>query len=93
MQKRDYPVYAFLILTCVLVTSFGAFAESVPRMTVDELKSRLGADDVVVLDVRSSRDWNASDTSITGAVRVSPNDVSQWAGDFPNQKTFVLYCT
>ena len=93
MRKR-YPIAcAIFILICYLVTSPGVFAETVPRMTVDQLESRLGTDDLVVLDVRSERDWSAADTMINGAVRVSPNEVGQWVDSFPKQKTFVLYCT
>jgi rhodanese-related sulfurtransferase len=73
-------------------TSFGVFADTVPRMTVEQLKSRLGADDLVILDVRSGRDWSAANTLISGAVRVSPHEVGQWVDNFPKQKTYVLYC-
>ena len=92
MRKRYYHVYMILLLMSVLGTSSTVFADAVPRMTVDELKSRLGTADVVVLDVRSGRDWNAADTKITGAVRANPGEVSQWSADFPKGKTIVLYC-
>jgi len=82
----------FLLLMSVLCTSSTVFADAVPRMNVDELKSRLGAADILVLDVRSGRDWNAADTKITGAVRVIPGEVSQWSADLPKGKTIVLYC-
>jgi len=92
MRKRSYPVYAILVLMYVLGTSLAAFADEVPRMATDELKSRLGADDIVVLDVRSARDWNTANTMIAGAVRVNPGEISQWAESFPGGKTIVLYC-
>ena len=93
MRTRYVPVYVIVRLTCFMATSFGAVAETVPRMTVDQLESRLGADDLAVFDVRSERDWSTADTLINGAVRVSPNEVGQWVDSFPKQKTFVLYCT
>ena len=93
MWKRAPLAYAVLIVIYVLLTSPGVFADTVPRMTVDQLESRLGADDLVVLDVRSSRDWNTADTLIAGALRVEPAEVNQWSGTLPKQKTFVLYCT
>ena len=92
MRTRDYRVYAVVILTCLIATSFNVLADTVPRMTVDELKSRLGAVDILVLDVRSNRDWNAANSLISGAVRVSPYEVSKWSENFPKQKTIVLYC-
>jgi len=82
----------FLVLTCVIATSLAAFAEAVPRMTVDELKSRFGTEDILILDARSGRDWNGADVKITGAVRVNPSEVNQWSTDFPKDRTVVLYC-
>ena len=93
MHKRSYPVCVVLVLIGILVSAAPALADEVPRMTVDELQSRLGADDVAVLDVRSGRDWQAAKTAITGSVRAAPSEVGQWAENFPKQKTYVLYCT
>ena len=92
MHKRYYPMQA-VVLLCVLLTGLNVFADSVPRMSVDELNSRLGTEEIVVLDVRSGRDWNAANTRITGSERVNPGEVSQWAENFPKGKTLVLYCT
>ncbi len=92
MHKRYYPFQASLVLLCVLLTSLTAFADSVPKMSVDELNSRLGTAETVILDVRSGRDWNAANTRITGSERVNPGEVGQWAENFPKGKTIVLYC-
>jgi rhodanese-related sulfurtransferase len=92
MRKRAIPLYAVVLLTCLMATSFVAFADTVPRMTVDQLKLRLGAEDVVILDVRSGRDWDAAKTLISGAVRVRPNEVSQWAESVSKEKSIILYC-
>ena len=62
MRKRYYPVYAILVVDEHSRTSSIVFADAVPRMTVDELNSRLDKADVAVLDVRSDRDWNTADT-------------------------------
>jgi hypothetical protein len=53
-----------------------ARADDVPRMTKEELRARLGAPELVILDLRIGRDWQASDLKIKGAVREDPGDVA-----------------
>lgn len=48
--------------------------------------------DLVILDVRSGRDWSASEVKITGAVRANGDDFDNWANSYPKEKTIVLYC-
>jgi hypothetical protein len=66
--------------------------EIVPRMTKDELKARLGSPGLIVLDVRTDRDWSKSELKIHGALRESPKAFEQWAGKYSRGNTFVLYC-
>jgi predicted sulfurtransferase len=75
---------------CVLVQS--AVAAEVPRMTKEELKSRLDDPDVVIVDVRVGKDWKGSEFKIKGAVREDPTEFSTWAEKYPKDKTLVLYC-
>jgi rhodanese-related sulfurtransferase len=67
-------------------------ADDVPLMTKEELQSRMEQGGVVVVDVRSGRDWNSSEFKITGAQRPDGKDVAAWAGGFDKNKTTVLYC-
>lgn len=69
-----------------------AASETAPRMTKEELKPRLGAADLVVIDVRAPKDWDGSGMMITGAVREEPSAPEKWAGKYPREKTLVLYC-
>jgi hypothetical protein len=64
----------------------------VPRITKDELKTKLGSSGVVLLDVRAKNDWEMSNEKITGAVRMDPQTVDAWAGTLPKDKDIVLYC-
>ncbi len=91
MLKR-MVLLAGLVLAGVVNLGMSARAE-VPRMPVEELQSRLGSADLVVLDVRSTRDWNASEEKIAGAVRENPARPQDWAGKYPKEATLVLYCT
>lgn len=79
----------FLMLFCSVSSSF---AVSVDTMNKDELKSMLGSENVLVLDVRAGRDWSSSEFKIKGAIREDPGDVSAWAGKYEKEKTIVLYC-
>lgn len=67
-------------------------ANDVPRISNDELKTKLGSPDVVLLDVRAKNDWERSDEKIAGAVRMDPQTVDAWTGTLPKDKEIVLYC-
>ncbi len=62
-----------------------------PRMTIEELRSRLGGPDLVVLDVRVGDEWTKSSEKIQGAVREDPEKYNQWAVKYPKEKTLVFY--
>lgn len=64
----------------------------VPRMLKEELKSLLGTPELILLDVRTARDWKKADAKIKDALREDPNDVSSWSLRYPKEKTIVLYC-
>lgn len=76
---------------CSTVTGAGGGKE-VPRMTIDELKSKLADASVVVIDVRQGKDWEGSAVKIKGAVREDPGKVSDWASKYSKDKTLVFYC-
>jgi len=70
-----------------------AEAAEAPRMTKEELKTRISAAaDLLIIDVRAAKDWADSDQKITGAVREDPKTPEKWAGKYPKEKTLVLYC-
>lgn len=79
-----------ILLSCIILLLHSpVMAQDVPTMTADELKSQL--EQVVILDVRTSRDWSDSDTKIKGAFRIDNSDLSQ-ISLYPEETTFVLYC-
>ncbi len=77
------------MLSVVVLTTMAA---EVPRMTKEELKSKLGTPEVVIIDVRVGRDWKASEMKIKGAVRGDPQDLESWAKKYSKDKTLVFYC-
>jgi rhodanese-related sulfurtransferase len=82
-------ILAFLIVLLVATTPL--FAASVPKMDKDQLKSLLGSENLVILDVRQGRDWSTSEFKIKDALRVDGGDLSV-VKTYPKDSTFVLYC-
>lgn len=67
------------------------FAGSVQIMDKDGLKAQLGSDNLVILDVRTGRDWSTSEFKIQDAIRIDGKDLSV-AEKYKKSDTFVLYC-
>ena len=81
---------AVMIFFVFTMPTYGA--EDVSRISTEQLNDILDSPDLVILDVRTKKDWEKSDKKIIGAVRVDPDDVSSWAGDFSQEKNIILYC-
>jgi rhodanese-related sulfurtransferase len=80
-----------LALTLVAALSLHAVAGSAPRITKEELKSMLGDEKLVIVDVRVGKDWNSSKYKIKGAVQADPRKVESWASSYGKDRTFVVY--
>ncbi len=91
MNKKAYLIFAALIVFNALLIAVVEAADA-PRMSKEELKSRLGDKNTVIIDVRIAGDWAASGSKIKGAIREDPRAVASWAGKYPKEKTIVLYC-
>jgi rhodanese-related sulfurtransferase len=79
------------ILSCSAMKEMPA--DGAARMSLDELKSKLSDSNVVIIDVRTGKDWEQSKQKIKGAIREDPKgDVAAWSAKYPKDKTFVLYC-
>ena len=93
-MKAKYLLIAVWAGGLVFAGAFlaAAVAKDVPRMTKEQLKEMLGSENVVVIDVRTGKDWKASDVKIKGAVREYSKAVKEWAGKLDKGKTVVLYC-
>ena len=62
-----------------------------PQMTKEELKSKLGTEDLIVIDVRLDEQWRFSNRKIPGAVHENPAVPSSWMDKYPKDKTIVFY--
>jgi hypothetical protein len=95
MRKLILILVMMLILAC---TQQALWAQSdlspadVPRMTIEVLRTQLGNPDLLIIDVRSTKDWGNSSLQIKGAVREDGNEFDSWFNKYPKDKTIVLYC-
>lgn len=81
-----------LSLSAIAVAAQGATGEDVPRITIEELKARLGDSDVIILDVRLQDQWETSAQKIPGALHHDPaQDATSWLNKYSKDKTIVLY--
>jgi hypothetical protein len=64
----------FLFLFALILSAYGV--DNVPRINAEQLKNVIDDPGLVLLDVRTEKDWGKSDRKIVGAVRVDPNDVA-----------------
>jgi rhodanese-related sulfurtransferase len=69
-----------------------AAAQDAPLISKEKLYPRLGSPDLIIIDVRAGKDWNASEKKIKGAVREDPDKVEAWAKKYNAQQEIVLYC-
>lgn len=87
------PVFLAAVLLLAPASATRA-AESAPRISSDELKSRLGESGLVILDARQLRDWIDAVQKIAGAQRIDPAAaVESWAGHYTKDLVLVVYCS
>jgi rhodanese-related sulfurtransferase len=67
-------------------------ADEMPRIDPAALKAMLGDPQLLIVDVRSAKDWAGSDQKVQGALRQDPDKVAAWAPTLPKDKKIVLYC-
>ena len=91
-MKRMISFLTIVLMSLSVVAPHSMATADVQRITKEELKGMLGGVDVIVLDVRTSKDWNGSRFKIKGAIREDPGEVSVWADKYPKGKSVILYC-
>jgi rhodanese-related sulfurtransferase len=64
----------------------------VPRITPQELKEKLDAnEDVIVVDARSRKEYDG--LHIPGALSIPLSEIEERHGELPQEGEIVLYCT
>jgi|SRR6202171_5170439 len=66
----------------------------IARISVDELKQKMDAgEDLVIVDLRHSVDFEASSDTIPGALHIDAKDLEQRSDRLPLDREIILYCT
>jgi membrane protein DedA with SNARE-associated domain len=66
----------------------------IARITVEELKQKLDAgEEVVIVDLRHSVDFEADPETIPGAFRMDAQELEQKNDRLPRDREIILYCT
>ena len=92
---KNHKTTTTLVILPLLILLTGitmSLAADVPVVTKEELKAQMGNSNVMILDVRTGKDWKSSEFKIKGAVRADPSEFDKWATTYPKDKTLVLYC-
>ncbi len=80
-----------LVGAFAIFLSFPAGASEISMISGIQLKRILDNPEIVIIDVRGSKDWRSSNTKIKGAVQRIPKNFESWAHDFPTDKDLILY--
>ena len=94
MKKDKFPTIKSIVLSLALVGLIiisVIAAEDIPRISKENLKELLGNPDVIILDVRTSENWQKSKFKIKGAIRRIPKLFDTWVNEFPRDKRLFLY--
>ncbi len=94
MKIRKFTSGLFFLLSVIIVSTWliaPVSAKSVGIITKEELKKELEDADLVIMDVRSGKDWKSSEFKIQGAVRTNPKEFTSWGTSFDKDKKLVLY--
>ena len=93
MRRNAPAIVGIVICTAFVLTALSlALSADVTRITKDELRTLIDKGDVIVVDVRTGRDWKSSEFKIHTAVREDSGQVASWANKYSKDKTLVLYC-
>jgi hypothetical protein len=96
MQKPAAATFLITVLTAVTLlgpTAASAASIEAPRISIERTKQMLASADVVIIDVRTAKNWWRSTTKIKNAVREEPDLLERWAQKYPKDKTLIFYCS
>ena len=66
----------------------------ISRITVDELKQKIDQkEDLAIVDLRHSLDFEADPETIPGAFRMDARDLQEKENPLPMDRDIILYCT
>jgi len=85
-------VLPFVLLFIVFLAWTAEKTDDTRLITAAQLLPMLGKPDLIIIDVRTSYEWDKSKVKIKGAVREEGMKFGSWMNKYPKDKTIVLYC-
>lgn len=69
-------------------------ADSIPRITIQELKSKIdNQENIFIIDVRTGTDYASSKVKIKGAVRIPVDQLAERSKEIPVDSEIIAYCS
>jgi rhodanese-related sulfurtransferase len=93
MSKKYYLSFISFVFLITAGLISQTTAADAPRISKDELKAMLENPDLIIIDVRTEKEWKKADLKIKGATWEDADEVKTWAGKYPKEKTIALYCS
>lgn len=81
-----------LVIILICANVLPAALVDVPLMSKEELRANLGSSALLILDVRTRKQWETSQHKIPGAHWMPKERVDAWGGNLPRNKTILVYC-
>jgi rhodanese-related sulfurtransferase len=92
-KNQNKTTYLIILPLLILLASpVLSAADNVSTVTKEELKAQLDSSDIIILDVRTGKDWKSSEFKIKGAIRANPGEFDNWAETYPKDMKLILYC-
>jgi hypothetical protein len=73
-KPKTAPWRGFIVMTLLVALCMPAIASEIQMISKSQLNQLLGNPNVMVVDVRSAKDWQSSNVKIKGAVRKAPQN-------------------
>nr|WP_027720926.1 rhodanese-like domain-containing protein [Maridesulfovibrio zosterae] len=67
-------------------------AQDIPRISIEQVKRKLGTDNFVIIDSRTGSDWSGSEFKIKGAIRGKIGQENEWSKGIHKDAEIVVYC-
>jgi 3-mercaptopyruvate sulfurtransferase SseA len=69
-------------------------ADSIPRITIQELKSKMdNQENIFIIDVRTGEDYASTKVKIKGAVRIPVDRLADRYKEIPADSEIITYCS
>ncbi len=85
-------VLPFVLLFIVFFAWTAEKTDDTRLITAAQLLPMLGKPDLIIIDVRTSYEWDKSKVKIKGVVREEGMKFGSWMNKYSKDKTIVLYC-